>query len=326
MKSKLLWWAAPVLVLAVLAAALWVRQGLRQAHDAASSSSTAPSAAAIVVPSNAVVESSAPSTVRPEEMTDIVPCGASSSRLLASEPLLNDNRIGLAMAAAEGDSAVRVPCPDFTSAAFFALTPHGLEPLSGDATQANTSVEWGCGERFSAVALTAQHPVEKGNLPIAVGEEVPKLLTWLPAKRIDATVDCPPPAPSFTRKQQQLFEITGRTGRWALESWELPEQAGKAPSEGVPLYLDVWSRISADGQCVIVARSEQDLDGKPLAGEPPLRGIYGLLRFEKEQVQKSWLLFNSPGYEGEGIAAAELDPNNDELTLRGADAIVYSGC
>ena len=321
MKSRLAWWTATVLLISVTAGALW----WWQVRGERSHAPTVPLVAAtLVAPVNNEEESGAPSTVPPEAMTNLVPCGAFSTRLLGREPLFNDNRIGIAMSAADGNAAVRVPCPEFTSTSVLALTSHGMETLSGDLTQADTSVAWGCGENFPAVTLRAQRSIEEGDVPLAVGTEAPKLLKWLPAKHIPDTVDCPPPEPGFTRKQQQLFEIVGRTGRWSLEQWELPE--ADATREGVPIYIDVWSNITAEGQCVAAARSEQDLDGKPLSAKPPLRSVYGLLLFEKGTVQKSWLLFNSPGYEGAGIAAAEVDPTVQQLTLEQADVVVYSGC
>jgi len=42
--------------------------------------------------------------------------------------------------------------------------------------------------------------------------------------------------------------------------------------------------------------------------------------------QKAWLLFDSPGYEGEGVAAVPFEQRSGEILLERADANVYSGC
>jgi hypothetical protein len=334
MKSGSHWWlAAPLSVVIALAAALWLG---RQSNAPTSVTRVpAPKVQAPGVADAPPPEVSTPVSAATSPSADEDgPCTTGFTKLLETEEALASKGIVLSMGYAPGEPSVRIPppCPGFVAQAFLALTPHGVEPLSADTSRAQTSVPWGCGDDIPAVALTAQRPVEKGNVPLAIGAAAAELLRWSAAKPVEGSADCPVPRAEFTREAQQLFEFAGREGRWALETWKLPTPPDLPPADDEASYrrvvfIDVWSRIGTDGTCTSSGSSERNEDGMPVSGKPRLRSIYGLLTLEgSPSEQKAWLLFDSPGYEGQGVAAIPFEQQNGQILMERADASVYSGC
>jgi hypothetical protein len=347
MKLPSYWWVSvPVLLVVVVAVALWTQ---RPAALSKPSTPAQPAAASTPRQEPDTPQAAAAAKAATEEQSEqsLMVCMSDLPRFLAGVPELAVQGIVLSMGAASGDASVSFPwpCRDVPLPQVIALTPNGVEPLSADATRAESEVEWACGGALPAVALTAPGPVEKGDLPIALGAQAAKFLQWIPAKPVDGATACAPPRPEFARQQQQLFELPGREGRWSLEFWERigpPVQSQDAPAESREAFITRifrLSRVAADGTCTLSAMTQQDMDGHSSTRKPPLSKALGLLSLQsgdpsdlpadKPSAEKAWMIFDSPGYEGRGVSAIPLAADGVMLmneAAEGADWLIYSGC
>ena len=325
MKSKLLWWmGAPLLLALAVGGTLWLRRTPTE-PVATAPVMTAPVTVPIAVNEPPV----ATAAEEPSDMVQIEAAPCTLGLILRKEQRLIDNGIQLSMAYAPGGTSVRLvpPCPESAGQPFVALAPEGMEPLSGNATRTTTTIPWGCGADYQASELTATRALAEGDVPLVMGAQATKLLQWAPARPIDGNAECAPPQPGFVREREQLFEFAGREGRWSLASWKLPGADTETRVEGERRIAtaDVLSRIAADGTCATAATAEKDLDGYGF-GKPPLQSIYGWLTFKNADIEKFWVLSNTPGSEGRGIAAIPLGPDREQLLMEAAVWDVYSGC
>lgn len=67
-----------------------------------------------------------------------------------------------------------------------------------------------------------------------------------------------------------------------------------------------------------------DLDGKNSI-DSSMEDLLGLLRIQAEGQIENWLIFNSPGYEGDGIMAIPQD-QFEKGNFKNAEWLVYNGC
>lgn len=337
MKLQSYWWVSvPVLLVGVVAVALWTQ---RPASLSKPSTPAQPAAASTPRQEPDTLQAAAMAGVAKEEQSErsLMDCMSDLPRFLAGVPELAVQGIVLSMGAASGDASVsfKWPCGDFPLPQVIALTPDGAEPLSGDETRAESTVDWACGGASPAVALTAPRPVEKGDLPIALGAQAGKVLQWIPAKPIDGAADCAPPRPGFARQEQQLFELPGREGRWSLEFWKHTGSPAES-REAFPISLILrLSRVAADGTCSLSAMTQHDSEGHSRTRKAPLSKALGLLSLQgedpsaKAMTERSWMIFESPGYEGRGVSAIPLAADGVTLmheAAEGADWLIYSGC
>lgn len=79
-----------------------------------------------------------------------------------------------------------------------------------------------------------------------------------------------------------------------------------------------------NGKCYGITNSAIDCDGKSGIGEN-LREFLGILKIQYQSMKEIWLLWNAPGYEGDGIYAIEIKeiPNKKRLL---EEWLVYNGC
>ena len=79
-----------------------------------------------------------------------------------------------------------------------------------------------------------------------------------------------------------------------------------------------------NGKCLQVTNSAIDCEGKATLGVD-LREFLGILKIEYKSKKEVWLLWNAPGYEGDGIYAIEInDISNKNRLLE--EWLVYNGC
>ena len=79
-----------------------------------------------------------------------------------------------------------------------------------------------------------------------------------------------------------------------------------------------------NGKCLQVTNSAIDCEGKATLGVD-LREFLGILKIEYNSMKEVWLLWNAPGYEGDGIYAIEInDISNKNRLLE--EWLVYNGC
>jgi hypothetical protein len=80
----------------------------------------------------------------------------------------------------------------------------------------------------------------------------------------------------------------------------------------------------SSGKCLEITNSAIDCDNKAGIGVG-LREFLGVLKIEYQTIKETWLLWNAPGYEGDGIYAIEINdiPKKNRLLQ---EWLVYNGC
>lgn len=89
--------------------------------------------------------------------------------------------------------------------------------------------------------------------------------------------------------------------------------------ERVAIYLH-----DNNGKCLEITNSAIDCDGKAGIGVD-LREFLGILKIEYKSIKEVWLLWNAPGYEGDGIYAIEINDITNKNRLH-EEWLVYNGC
>lgn len=81
---------------------------------------------------------------------------------------------------------------------------------------------------------------------------------------------------------------------------------------------------SKAGECREITNSSIECYGRAGKGED-LRDFLGVVVLRKDSVQETWLIWNAPGYEGDGVYAIEVKDLGKEDT-QSAEWRVYNGC
>ena len=310
-----------VLAAAIVAGAYWMRRDDTEAPPQAAVPTPQPVRATITMPA---MPPAAP------QAEAAAPCKGS---LLSQEPLLTRNGIALLMGHSTGDSGVRLAksCRPEQVDALFALSAVGMKPLQLDPSTANSTVPWGCAKELPSFGTRAPQILERDDLLVANGKQVPTVLQWTPAVQSEASAECQAPRLDFQSEEQRLFEIKGSTNRWLVETWrppvdplEVQQDAGIKPVQRV----FVLSRVTAPNQCA----PQDSGEATDVGGAPPThnasryRRVYGVLEAKDAQGEKSWMILESGTDEARGIVAIEMDAAKGQLQTRQREALFYSGC
>jgi hypothetical protein len=79
-----------------------------------------------------------------------------------------------------------------------------------------------------------------------------------------------------------------------------------------------------NGKCLEITNSAIDCHGKAEIGVD-LQEFLGVLKIEYQSMKEVWLLWNAPGYEGDGIYAIEINEITHKNRLL-EEWLVYNGC
>lgn len=243
--------------------------------------------------------------------------------LLANQPTFKENgaRVLVGLSSKDG---VRMPlmCPSMQVKDFYLLTKKGPVKLEGSVTRKAGSLPWACGGELAAATLKPAGNVRAadGLAFVVHADKEPKFLKWRPAKPARGTVStkgCAEMPKTHQRVAVKSFAVEGMAGTVTFETWQ-------RKGEGCTADHQVQRVVQTTGQCRVLVSSAFDCDLMPTKEKPKLRGVYGILETSGEKLS-SWMLFDAPGYEGEGVSAVPYS-DAEGLRLQDAESMVYSGC
>ncbi len=106
---------------------------------------------------------------------------------------------------------------------------------------------------------------------------------------------------------------------------ELYKMCMSGPGGHCPLEERVVINLQDNsGKCLEITNSAIDCDGQAPIGVD-LREFLGVLRIEYKSRKEVWLLWNAPGYEGDGIYAVEINDISKKPRYF-EEWLVYNGC
>ncbi len=206
--------------------------------------------------------------------------------------------------------------------ALFVLTSAGARPLAGKLSSIDLQNE--CGDPGPGIGFK-----KKGydGFLIAVGKDIDKYIKFYPAQRkpTDSYKSCMSESP---KEQLNIMEYSspGLDGaiqqvRWkkSLTKEEKIDYLHCPDIERVVINLQ-----DKDGKCLEITNSAIDCDGMATTGFD-LKEFLGVLKIEYRSRKEVWLLWNAPGYEGDGIYAIEIN-DIPEKQRNFEEWLVYNGC
>lgn len=235
--------------------------------------------------------------------------------------------------------------------ALFVLTTTGARPLKGKLSSINLLNE--CGHPVPGIGFK-----KKGydGFLIAVGKDVDRYIKFFPSRSnlSNSQKSCLTELP---KEQMKVVEYSspGLNGiiqqiRWKrnLTQEEIEKQCDSFAKWNVKIdnqksYDDLYKKcISGPGwhcpneervviniqdsnsKCLEITNSAIDCDGKAPIGVD-LREFLGVLKVEYKSTKEVWLLWNAPGYEGDGIYAVEIN-DIPKKSRYFEEWLVYNGC
>ncbi len=195
--------------------------------------------------------------------------------------------------------------------------PQGLNGMLG----------WGCGgEDVPALGYKAEGGGKPSGGLAILGRDLDGIaVTWEPAAAMSsATI---PSCVAYKADHRLLAYFPSRLpktgGFYYYAAWDTPGPDTGAEDDCVERvgYTD------AKGRCFTLHESTAKReDGCPPYGVGDRTGL-GVLKLQKNGAREEWLLYNTPGYEGEGIGHVPFDPAGPKrVDPKSVDHYVYSGC
>ncbi len=235
--------------------------------------------------------------------------------------------------------------------ALHVLTTAGARPLKGKLSSINLLNE--CGNPVPGIGFKKK---EYDGFLIAVGKDVDRYIKFFPAqsKSAKSQKSCLSELPKEKMKVVE-YSSPGLDGiiqqvRWkrnftqeeiekqcdSLAKWNVKIDNQKCFEDLYKKCISVpgWhcsdeERIvinlqDSNGKCLEITNSTVDCDGKAPIGVD-LRQFLGVLKIEYQSTKEVWLLWNAPGYEGDGIYAVEIN-DIPKKPRHFEEWLVYNGC
>ena len=235
--------------------------------------------------------------------------------------------------------------------ALFVLTATGARPLKGKLSSNNLLNE--CGNPVPGIGFK-----KKGydGFLVAVGKDIDRYVKYFPAQSRSAKSQksCLSELP---KEQMKVVEYSSagldaiiQQIRWKrnLTQEEIEKQCDSFAKWNVKIdnqksYEDLYKKCisgsgwhcpdeervlinlqDSNGKCLEITNSAIDCDGKAPIGVD-LRKFLGVLKVEYQSTKEVWLLWNAPGYEGDGIYAVEINDISKKPRYF-EEWLVYNGC
>jgi len=232
----------------------------------------------------------------------------------------------------------------------FLISSDGLQSLKGKTVQKN--ILKACGPPYPGIGFKKEG--YKGFL-IVTGENLGNMIKWFPAKQININnSNCFTGLPNtheirFTTFYSDLLNGSINQARWTrkLTEKEIEEECRAMAEWNVKINKEKkfeklyngcieggWvcseeERLvivfrDKNGKCDVIINSSIDCDGQAKTGKN-LYEFLGVLKLQHESEEEIWLIWNAPGYEGDGIYTIEIeDLKNKEKSSE--EWLVYNGC
>ena len=231
----------------------------------------------------------------------------------------------------------------------YLITSNGLKPLEGKVAPKNLLKM--CGDPYPGIGFNKEN---NNGIFIATGKNLEGVIQWHPAEHIETKKsNClkglPADGVQFASYLSTVLNGVIHQARWkrVLTNKEIEVNCRsyaefnakinqQTPAENLfkNCMKDSWmchdeerlivSFQSNKGECKKVIKSQIDCDGKALAGEN-LHEFLGVIVIKKDSEQETWLIWNAPGYEGDGVYAIEIKDLGKKVKPS-EEWLVYNGC
>ncbi len=283
----------------------------------------------------------------------LLPLPAHADEFLTKSPALYDAGIKLYVGENQKDAIVfhMRDIGYIKEPAIFVLTSTGAHSLKGKLSYMD--LQKVCGNSIPGIGFK-----KKGydGFLVAVGKDIDKYIKFFPAQRkptnsLKSCLSESPKEPSIV----EAFSSIGIVGtiqqvRWkrSLTKEEIEKQCDGFAKWNVKIdnqksYEDLYNKCISgsgwhcsdeervvislqdnNGKCLEITNAAIDCDGQAPIGVN-LREFLGVLKVEYHSRKEVWLLWNAPGYEGDGIYAVEVnDISNKPRHFE--EWLVYNGC
>jgi hypothetical protein len=286
---------------------------------------------------------------------------AEADQFLKKSKILEDNNIKIFVGENQEDAIVlhKEDSLNYNDDVFL-LSDDGLYPLKGKMVKRNLLKE--CGNPIPGIGFNKNGG--KGFL-IASGEKATKIVRWYPskiAKKLDNT-SC---MREFIKTKktkihyyqshginETIFQIRWRRNltndeiqtyclemaKWNIvhvREWNPKHREGDTVESFTDECLkkrwyckfedyNIVGMTDGQGECRLVTDSVIDCDNKVKKGYN-LSEFLGVLKLVDREREETWLLWNAPGYEGEGIYGVEINDIGKEDKSNSEEWLVYNGC
>ncbi|MFC1836288.1 hypothetical protein ACFL2Q_16470, partial [Thermodesulfobacteriota bacterium] len=153
----------------------------------------------------------------------------------------------------------------------------------------------------------------KDGFLIATGERARTALKWFPTERRSG------PTKAANKKREGVkyrFYALAHLGGLIYEiEW-------RDSSEEVDHRIVGF--VDASGRHTQLSHSMSDFDGYLVSGPNPQEAL-GVLEISYKAQKETWLIFNAPGVEGDGVYAVRMDDIGSAAKSHG-EWVVYNGC
>lgn len=235
--------------------------------------------------------------------------------------------------------------------ALFVLTSTGARPLKGKLASINLLNE--CGDPVPGIGFK-----KKGydGFLVAVGKDIDKYVKFYPARSRSggSQKSCLTELPKeqiriieyasaglegiiqqfrWKRKlsQSEIEKLCDSFAQWnvKIDNQKTYEDLYKICISGPGGHCTDEERVviniqDSNDKCLEVTNSAVDCDGQATIGVD-LREFLGILKIEYKSRKEMWLLWNAPGYEGDGIYAVEIN-DIPKKPRHFEEWLVYNGC
>lgn len=234
----------------------------------------------------------------------------------------------------------------------FLITSNGLIPLKGKNVQKNLTQA--CGDPYPGIGFKKEG--NKGFL-IAKGYNINGIIKWYPAKELvkQKIPLCLKKITNIKNASFSSYTSSGLKGTIQQISWrkkltetDFINYCKEMAEHNVNInknmsysnlyndciqqkqYCEFEDRVfvsfyDEQNQCKEVTSAIIDCDGKTATAGYDLRKFLGVLKIRSGSKEEVWLLWNAPGYEGEGIFAVEIN-DIGKREKPSAEWLVYTGC
>ncbi len=203
---------------------------------------------------------------------------------------------------------------------FFLVSKTGTIGLYGDTTSKKKKLPWGCGSDDLGASLKPKGVTVLDHVPpfLFQGNLASISVSWEPAHELNQQRKCATQGPDY-KDRFLLYSVNGVAGSISLEAYSRKDFNG-CPRDS---YVYKINHVQNE-KCENWVTSTLDCDGKADSENLQFKKVLGLLEFKSKEITEKWLIFDTPGYEGDGITTFPFSPSR--IRTQDAEFLVYSGC
>jgi len=285
----------------------------------------------------------------------LIPCTSSAYPFLTKSKILKELGVQILVGENQADAIVfdkdvlkeyDVPIDGSGS---FIITANGIVPLKGKTSKKNLFNM--CADPYPGIGF---NKVNGKGIFIANGTNLKGVIHWYPAEfaKIEQSKcfnNLTAGKVKFSSYQSTVLKAIIHQARWSrkltkneiMENCKSFADLNAKRNQQTPvedLYEECLSSSwpcrdeerliitfeNNNGDCKEVTNSRIDCDGRAGIGEG-LREFLGTMIIKKDKAQEIWLIWNAPGYEGDGIYAIEIK-DLEKKERPSEEWLVYNGC